>query len=194
MAQALHAGGDAFEMHYFVRGPEHTPFTDRLKALEPGLKIHGGLDAAQTSAKLNEIFAASDPATVEVYTCGPGPMIDAVTRVAALRGIPEEHIRFEYFKNDEVVLTGAEFQVSLTKSGKTFTVPADKTLLKACLDNGVEIEASCEQGVCGTCLTGVVSGEPEHNDTYLSKKERESGKFIMPCVSRCKSSTLVLDL
>lgn len=194
MAQALSATADNFEMHYFVRGPEHTPFTDRLTALAPNVQIHGGLDAAQTARQLKEIFEAADPSKTEVYTCGPGPMIEAVSKAASARGVPDEHIRFEYFKNDDVVLTGGEFDVTLLKSGKSFRVAADKTLLKACLDNGVQVEASCEQGVCGTCMTGVVSGVPEHNDTYLSKAERESGKWIMPCVSRCKSGSLVLDI
>lgn len=194
MAQALSATADNFEMHYFVRGPEHTPFTDRLTALAPSVHIHGGMDAGQTGRQLQQIFEACDPNQTEVYTCGPGPMIDAVSKAASARGIHEEHIRFEYFKNDDVVLTGDEFDVTLLKSGKTFRVAADKTLLKACLDNGVQVDASCEQGVCGTCMTAVVSGTLEHNDTYLSKAERESGKWIMPCVSRCKSGALVLDL
>ncbi|MGN5480195.1 2Fe-2S iron-sulfur cluster-binding protein (plasmid) [Cupriavidus basilensis] len=84
--------------------------------------------------------------------------------------------------------------MELAKSGKSFSVPSDKSLLKACWENGVTIEASCEQGVCGTCMTGVLSGDLEHHDTYLSKAERESGKWIMPCVSRCKNGKIVLDI
>ncbi|WP_454740094.1 Rieske 2Fe-2S domain-containing protein [Cupriavidus necator] len=194
MAQALMANGDAFEMHYFVRGAEHTPFGERLRALGAKLHVYAGLDGEATRAKLESVFAAADPSQTEVYTCGPAAMINCLSDVAAARGIAEESIRFELFKNEDVPTGGAAFEVELAKSGKSFTVSSNKSLLKACWDNGVNIEASCEQGVCGTCMTGVRSGDLEHHDTYLSKQERESGKWIMPCVSRCKIGKIVLDL
>jgi ferredoxin-NADP reductase/nitrite reductase/ring-hydroxylating ferredoxin subunit len=194
MAQALSANGDQYAMHYFVRGPEHTPFEERLRTLGSNIFIHAGLDVEGTRRRLEEIVEKLDPEKIEVYTCGPGPMIDTVKDVACGRGIPEESVRFEYFKNTDIPTGGEAFEVTLAKSGKTFTVPSDKTLLKACWDEGVEIEASCEQGVCGTCMTAVLSGELDHHDTYLSKRERESGKWVMPCVSRCKGQKLVLDV
>lgn len=194
MAQALNVTGDTYAMHYFVRGPEHTPFKERLRTLGKNIIIHAGLDVEGTRRRLEEIVEKLDPEQTEIYTCGPGPMIDTVKDVACKRGIPEESVRFEYFKNTDVPTGGEAFEVTLAKSGKTFMVPPDKTLLKACWDAGVELEASCEQGVCGTCMTAVLSGEPDHHDTYLSKRERESGKWIMPCVSRCKSQKLVLDV
>lgn len=194
MAQALQANGDAFEMHYFVRGAEHLPFGDRLRALGANLHVYAGLDGQGTRAKIESALAAAPSSQTEVYTCGPGVMIDCVRDVAVASGIAEESIRFELFKNDDVPTGGAAFEVELAKSGKSFTVSSDQSLLKACLENGVNIEASCEQGVCGTCMTGVLSGDLEHHDTYLSKQERESGKWIMPCVSRCKNGKVVLDL
>lgn len=194
MAQALQANGDDFEMHYFVRGPEHTPFGERLRALGSNVHLYAGLDGAATRERLETAFSALDPAQTEVYTCGPGVMISCVSEVAGARGVAEESIRFELFKNDDVPTGGASFEVELARSGQTFTVPSDKSLLKACWENGVNIEASCEQGVCGTCMTGVRSGDLEHHDTYLSKAERESGKWIMPCVSRCKNGKIVLDI
>lgn len=194
MAQALQAGGDDFELHYFVRGAEHSPFGERLRDLGPSVHLYAGLDGVATREKLMAVLAAVDPAQTEVYTCGPGVMINCVSEVAAARGIPEESIRFELFKNDDIPTGGDSFEVELAKSGKSFSVPSDKSLLKACWENGVTIEASCEQGVCGTCMTGVLSGDLEHHDTYLSKAERESGKWIMPCVSRCKNGKIVLDI
>ena len=59
---------------------------------------------------------------------------------------------------------------------------------------GLEPMTSCEQGVCGTCLTTVLEGEPDHRDLYLNPAEKESGTLILPCVSRCKGKKLVLDL
>jgi vanillate O-demethylase ferredoxin subunit len=40
----------------------------------------------------------------------------------------------------------------------------------------------------------VIAGEPEHRDALLSEEERAASKTMMICVSRAKSSRLVLDL
>ena len=53
---------------------------------------------------------------------------------------------------------------------------------------------SCEQGVCATCLTNIVSGMPDHRDLILTKQEHESGKIFTPCVSRALSDILVIDI
>ena len=38
-------------------------------------------------------------------------------------------------------------------------VPAECTVIAALAANGVDVLTSCEQGVCGTCLTRVLQGE-----------------------------------
>lgn len=59
---------------------------------------------------------------------------------------------------------------------------------------GVDLPASCEQGICGTCLTRVLDGEPEHRDLYLSEEEQAANDCFTPCCSRSRSPRLVLDL
>jgi vanillate O-demethylase ferredoxin subunit len=75
-----------------------------------------------------------------------------------------------------------------------FTVPAGTTVIKVLLDAGVEIPYSCEEGVCGTCLTRVVEGVPDHRDMYLTEEEQAANDQFTPCCSRAKSKVLVLDL
>jgi vanillate O-demethylase ferredoxin subunit len=58
----------------------------------------------------------------------------------------------------------------------------------------VEILTSCEQGVCGTCLTRVLEGTPDHKDSYLTPEEQAANDQFLPCCSRAKSALLVLDL
>jgi ferredoxin len=58
----------------------------------------------------------------------------------------------------------------------------------------VAMASSCEQGACGTCVLGVIEGEPIHQDVYLNATERAAGDRIAACVSRSASDRLVLDI
>ena len=79
-------------------------------------------------------------------------------------------------------------------SGKVVRVPLGKTVVKALEEAGVEVQVSCEQGVCGTCLTRVLEGTPDHKDMYLTPEEQAANDQFLPCCSRAKSARLVLDL
>lgn len=86
------------------------------------------------------------------------------------------------------------FEVKIASSGQVVMVPWDKSVTQALADAGVDIMTSCEQGICGTCLTRVLEGTPEHNDSFLTADEQASNGLFTPCCSRSKSAMLVLDL
>jgi vanillate O-demethylase ferredoxin subunit len=73
-------------------------------------------------------------------------------------------------------------------------VPAGKTVISALAEAGVDVPYSCEQGVCGTCLTRVIKGTPDHRDLYLTPEEQAANDQFLPCCSRAKTPRLVLDL
>jgi vanillate O-demethylase ferredoxin subunit len=105
-------------------------------------------------------------------------------------------IHREYFSADPLAAAAPreEFEVELARSGKRLRVPADMSLLDVLNRNGIAIESSCEEGVCGTCLTHVLDGEPDHRDSFLSESERASCDKMLVCVSRAKSPKLLLEL
>ena len=86
------------------------------------------------------------------------------------------------------------FEVHLAQRNLTLTVQPDQSILKVLQDAGVDVPFSCSEGICGTCLTKVKEGEPDHWDMYLTPEEQEKGDCIMVCISRSKSPRLVLDL
>ena len=86
----------------------------------------------------------------------------------------------------------AEFRVRLARSGREFAIPADRSIALVLQAGGVDLPTSCEQGVCGTCRTTYLEGEPEHNDFVLTSAEQENE--LMPCCARSHSTLLVLDL
>lgn len=85
------------------------------------------------------------------------------------------------------------FLVRLARSGGEWNVPAGRTILDVLLEGGLDIDYSCSEGTCGTCITNVLEGEIEHRDTVLTEAERASGRSIAICCSRARG-LLVLDL
>lgn len=96
--------------------------------------------------------------------------------------------------DNPTIADGAAFEVHLAQKGLTLQVPADKTVLNVLTEAGVDMPYSCAQGICGTCLTRVIEGQPDHWDSYLTPEEQEAGDQMMPCCSRSKTARLVLDL
>lgn len=84
------------------------------------------------------------------------------------------------------------FRVRLAKSGREFEVPEGRSIANVLQDAGVDLPTSCEEGICGTCRTAYLEGEPEHNDFVLTPEEQKGE--LMPCCARSKSALLVLDL
>jgi vanillate O-demethylase ferredoxin subunit len=91
-------------------------------------------------------------------------------------------------------LPDTAFEVEMASTGQVFEVPAGQSVLHTLMFEGVDIPFACEEGVCGTCLTGVKKGEVDHRDHYLTPEEQAKQDCFMPCCSRAVSARLVLDL
>ena len=87
-----------------------------------------------------------------------------------------------------------EIEVVLKRSGLTFIVPPDKSILQVLIDEAVDPLYDCQRGECGICQVAVLEGIPDHRDHILSEDERASNKMMQICVSRAKTPRLVLDL
>lgn len=197
MAERLAAIGADFEMHYGARSRARMAFYDRIKASSFADKAHLHFDDGDEAQKLDidAALGAAGPGT-HIYVCGPGGFIDFVLKSAAAKGFPDAQVHREYFTVDTEAMfaEGGAFQVKLASSGKVFDIPPDQTVMDVLRDNGVDVPASCEQGVCGTCLVRVIEGVPEHRDYYLTNEERDRNDQFLPCCSRSKTPVLVLDL
>lgn len=79
-------------------------------------------------------------------------------------------------------LFGEPFTAKCLKSGITVEVEEGQSLLQALLDAGINMDYSCEGGVCGTCVVPLVAGEVEHLDEFLMDDEKETQ--MTTCVSR----------
>ncbi len=196
MAETLAAQGAAFEMHYCARSPEKAAFKERLGESHLRDLVHFHYDSGDAAQKLDmaALLAKPQPDT-HLYVCGPQGFIEYVLGTAKAQGWPAAQLHVEYFSAAAVDTTGDQaFDVKLASNGKVFTVPPGTTVIKVLAEAGVEIPYSCEEGVCGTCLTRVLEGVPDHRDMYLTEEEQAANDQFTPCCSRAKSKVLVLDL
>ncbi|MGY1943733.1 PDR/VanB family oxidoreductase [Nocardia asiatica] len=125
-----------------------------------------------------------------VYVCGPPPMLEAAQR-CMFELNPTGSLHTERFSALPVV-DGAEFDLTLARTGATIRVAADETALAAIHRELPDTPYSCRQGFCGTCKVGVVSGAVDHRDRSLTPAERENQMLV--CVSRAAGDHLVVDL
>lgn len=196
MAERLTHLGSAFEMHYSTRSRERTAFMRRIEASTFAQQVHFHFDDGASAQKLNlnDLLSAQPPGT-HLYVCGPKGYMNAVLAAARTAGWLESQLHYEFFSAEvQTTDSDAPFEVQLASSGRVVMVEKDKTVVQALVEAGVDVLTSCEQGVCGTCLTRVLSGTPDHRDQYLTAEEQAANDQFLPCCSRSKSPRLVIDL
>ncbi len=196
MAQRLAAIGADFTLHYCTRSAERTAFRDEIVASAFSEKVEFHFDAGPAAQKLDlEAALGVGDSGKQLYVCGPTGFIDYVVATAKARGWSGEQIHLEYFGAAAQDTSGdSDFEIKIASTGKTYKVGAEQNIIKVLKDNGIEVLTSCEQGVCGTCITRVLQGEPDHRDMYFTDEEKAKNDQFTPCCSRSKSRTLVLDL
>jgi vanillate O-demethylase ferredoxin subunit len=197
MAERLAATGESFDMHYCTRSKERTAFAARIAqaTFSESVQLHHDDRDGGSTFELDRILDSA-PAGAHLYVCGPRGFMHAVLNMARAKAWTEERLHYEFFgaSADLTATTGNSFSVRIASSGATIDVPSECTVVQALAANGIEVLTSCEQGVCGTCLTRVLSGQPDHRDSYLTPEEQAANDQFLPCCSRSKSSLLVLDL
>lgn len=194
MAYQLAHEGASFELHYCGASPEKCAFVDEIKngVLAQYTTFHFKSEGASHRAFFESAIKDIDLES-HIYTCGPVGFMDWVINLATTHDFPEQQIHKEYFQV-ETDTSGDSFEVVAERSGKIIMVEAGETILQALAKEGIDIEMSCEQGVCGTCMCDVIEGEPDHRDVYFTDEEKASNEQILVCCSRSKTPRLVLDI
>lgn len=198
MARRLSREERPFVLHFATRSVARTPFVNDLResALAQHVRFYRGdgpsdqrLDVARLTNGI--------PTGTHVYLCGPVGFMNAVS--ASLSARSDVTLHTEYFTAPvdpaASLKQGGAFNLVLARKRFEMTVAADRTIVNVLREHGIEPDLNCEQGICGTCQTTVLSGDVEHHDYCLSPRERECGNKMMICVSRGKpGTTLTLDL
>lgn len=198
MADTLSRQGASFELHCAARSAARAAFATRLAHSAFAAQVHWHLSDGPDAQRLNlKTLLSQAPSDTHLYVCGPAGLIDASRQLAQQLGWSAGRVHFEFFGAaplPHVAGAAAEFQVLLARSGHTVPVASNQTIAEALALAGVHVPVSCGQGVCGTCLTHVLDGQPEHLDMFLTAEEQAANDQLLPCCSRARSATLTLDL
>jgi len=194
MAWRLYELKRSFEWHVSVRTlsrlpfaeePELSPFTDRIR-------LHVD-DAVDTPALDVGELMRSAPSGTHFYVCGPRAYMDYIQAAARDHGVESDRFHLEHF-GSEISADGEPFSVIAELSGRVIQVGSDETILAALRREGIHVETACQNGVCGTCLTEVTEGRPDHRDMVLTDAEKASNQRIAVCCSRSKTKVLKLRI
>jgi ferredoxin-NADP reductase len=132
---------------------------------------------------------------VDSYTfflCGPEAFMDHVKGILLSLGVGEQRIIQERFGGKRAVALAepeAEESASViefTRSGKSGSLSARRTLLEAAEASGIDIPYSCRQGQCGTCATRLLGGEIKMDcEDGLDPASKAEG-YVLTCVARAR--------
>jgi len=195
MAERLGGRGADFALHYCARTPQRMAFRRRIEGSAFAARTRLHFDDGPPAQRLDLAEVLDRSHDTHLYVCGPKGFMDAVLSQARAAGWPDAQVHHEYFSAEVATQAGdCAFEVKLASSGRVIPVAHDQSVVQALAGAGIEIPVSCEQGVCGTCLTRVLEGQPEHRDLYLTPTEQAANDQFLPCCSRARSARLLLDL
>lgn len=191
MARHLDAQLKPYTLHYAGRSQEAMAYLPEVEQL-----THKKLWITQgdRSKRFPASQALANPsAGHHLYICGPNKMVSSVLATARELGWPEDHLHYETFAGALEKTGDRAFEVFLSGTGIALTVAADKTVLDAMIEAGLDPLFDCRRGDCGVCVAQIQEGEADHRDICLSERERSAGSFCT-CVSRATSNRLVLNI
>ena len=204
MARQLYRSGADFSLHYCTRSETHAAFRQQISASAFADRVAFHFDDGDVTQKfdLPAVLRAA-AADTHLYVCGPAGFIAYVVDTARSLQWSDRQVHVEHFgaapmpaamTQGEGKQAEREFDVKINSTGTVYRIPADLSITAALAREGVEIPVSCEQGVCGTCITRIITGTPDHRDCYFTLEEQQQGDQFTPCCSRALSDVLVLDL
>jgi len=192
MAHRLHAIGADFELHYSAKSPDTAGYLKQLKSAPWRKRVHFHFSSDGTRANLVEILKGYQVGW-HVYTCGPDRYMRSVVEAAEKQGFPEEAQHLEYFSvPEDTDWVNHPFTLRLSRSGREFAIPADKTATDILIENGIQVDVKCSDGLCGVCKCRLISGDVEHRDFVLSKKQRQDA--IILCQSRAADPGGIIEI
>ncbi|GAA5192243.1 cytochrome P450/oxidoreductase [Arthrobacter gyeryongensis] len=183
--------GVPWRLDYVGRTPSQLAYLDQVTDYE---ETHVHLTSESGRPDLDSLVAATEERAA-IYACGSQSFATGLEAAASRAG---RDVHAEWFAPKPGARQGASgsreaFAVHLERSNIDVSVQPGQSIIDACAEIGVTIPGACFEGTCGTCLTSVLKGTPDHRDSFLSAKEQASNKLMAACVSKSMTDSLVID-
>jgi ferredoxin-NADP reductase/fatty acid desaturase len=164
MAYDLYAKKRPFELHMFARTRSRAAFHGEIDELPfaSSIVLHCSDEGSVARTDMSDVVKCYEPG-FGLYLCGPGDFMTHVLAVSKSKGWPSEHLFSETFVPANADVSENEpFEVKIASTGEVLEVAADEQLIDVLHRHGYAVMCSCTQGICGSCITPVIEGVPEH--------------------------------
>ncbi len=195
MVEEVQRAGNDWTLLYGGRTRASMAFVDELVERYPG-RVTAWPQDERGFPDLAKLLKDPTDDTL-VYCCGPEGLLSAVESQCAYWPAGALHIERFAAKApaaEEAAAALDHFEVVCHRTGVSFDITSDQSILEVLEEAGIPILGSCYEGVCGTCETRVLEGTPDQRDSVLSEAEKAAGEVMLVCVSRSRTERLVLDL
>jgi len=196
MAYELHKRQQSFDFHIFANSVSDVAFHEQIAGLPFAKRVVLHCEEMPHVARIAQVnsLIAYQPGA-QLYLCGPPSFMTSVVEVLGSNRWPVQHIYSESFVAATPVATeNRPFEVQIASTGEVLQVSESAFLIDVLHEHGYAVACSCTQGICGSCITPVLEGVPEHRDAIMSARQRDANRSMTVCVSRARSQRLVLDL
>jgi len=212
MLRTIHAASEPVDVVFVhhARTPADIIFRDELRVIEaehPGVRVVVGCEADAEYERWTGprgrvtlpmlLGAAPDLIDREVFTCGPAPYMEAVRAVLARAGADPDRCHEESFElapptPPAGTAVGSTYTVELRRSGRMVECDEGTTVLAAAAQSGLSLPSSCQEGMCGTCKTTLLSGRVEMKHAGgIRPREIAQDRILLCCSTPCED--LVVD-
>ncbi|WP_093141908.1 2Fe-2S iron-sulfur cluster-binding protein [Ulvibacter litoralis] len=208
------APNSTFLLVYGNQSPSETMFFSNIKKLqedypnrlsvqyvfsrEDAENAHfGRIDRSVVNLMLRNKY--KDTQFDDFYLCGPETMIDEVSSTLKENHVNTKQIHFELFTTSEGDLLveahdgNTKVTVTLDDETETFTMPQNKSVLEAALENKLDAPFSCQGGICSTCIARVIEGKAEMRKNQILTDGEIAEGLILTCQAHPTTPTLVID-
>ncbi|MDQ1105631.1 PDR/VanB family oxidoreductase [Nocardioides zeae] len=183
MAARARSVGDDYTLTYVGRERDRMAFLADLEILHRDrMHVHcddrsGRFDVAG--------WVRSVPRGAVAYLCGPLRLMDAVREAWRSDGRHSRDLRLETFGASGRFANQA-FTVRVPAHGVDLEVPAERSILEALEDAGLDMMFDCRKGECGLCQVKVLGhrGEVDHRDVFLDAAQHDAARLLCTCVTR----------
>jgi ferredoxin-NADP reductase len=191
MVAAARAAGCDWRLVYLARSEADMSLLDEIRQLPAErVTLHRSADQGRLDlAAWTRTLGAGDA----VFACGPLRLLDDLEALHDPASPWRLHL--ERFENPNLTPVEQDgFEVVLARTGRSLQVGSGESILDVLLREGIDVDCSCREGVCGSCEQRVLQGVPAHRDAVLTAEERRLGTHMMVCVSRAATPSITLDL